>query len=776
MTGESVTMRDRQRTPIPFSGYVRAFAVAGVVAGVAVAAFEAFDRVVVLRHQLGGGGRAVDFAVLCALTAPFVMAVAAVGGLVIGSIAACFRSLRRTFTGEAAAPTRRASLLAGAATAVAIVVVAAVAGAPFWSVVAERFAYYAHLRKQLDWIVLAQILPFLLAIPLALSVPTVDRLLTGRVRRWWRVAACAGLLLVAFVAYWIDSRALVDLSDDSMHFGLGLAAIGSATAASLVLIAPVWRNRSVAIAAVVCGALALACAAVGATRLGADPVVQALFWTRGVLAVRPALLIQRLADRDGDGFPARFGGGDPDDGDPARNILAREIPGDGIDQNGIGGDPADWHEPDPTDAATFGAVAPPPGPGRRNVLFIAIDTLRADHLSCYGYRRPTSPNIDSFAAGGALFETAESQGTSTGHSFASMMTGAYGDDILDPAQPRLGAVLSAHGYEAIPTNPSTFHNFINRDQYWLYYRDIMTSGFSPYGGKPGRERKANDIVDDTIAYLTNAPKDKPLFTWVLLRDPHASYIRHPEFDFGRRVIDRYDSEIAFTDYHLGRLFDYLKASGTLDDTLVIITSDHGESFGEHGDYAHHRRPYRTLANVPLIVRWPGSPAVRVPSAAGPLDIAITICNWTGIEDPAVLSRLDGLDLRWQAEQPPGSLASRAIVTETPRNCPEPNFLAWSITQGNSRLIYDAIGSRVELFDVASDPLEQRNLAADRPDEAARLTALLGRWLDRMSMRSNYSGWAQMQPSMWSPAPRFPALPPRDGDTRDADDDGGDGLE
>jgi arylsulfatase A-like enzyme len=327
------------------------------------------------------------------------------------------------------------------------------------------------------------------------------------------------------------------------------------------------------------------------------------------------------------------------------------------------------------------------------------------------------------------------QGTSTGHSFASMFTGAYGDRIFDPEQPRLGALLAKAGYVTAWLNSAPYRRFINRDQYWLYYRDIMGDGFAPVDNAAHHSRQAAELVDDTIAYLESAPKDRPLFTWVHFRDPHALYLRHEGFDFGSRAIDRYDSEIAYTDANLGRLFAYLERSGALEDTLVVLISDHGESFGEHGDYTHHRRPYWTLANVPLVVGWPGSAGVRVASAAGPLDIAPTIANWAGVADPGVF---DGIDLRWQAAAPPGALASRAVVTETPRNCAEASFLAWSVTEGRMHLVYDAYGPRVELFDLGDDPLEQRNLATERPEETARLKAVLGRWLDRMSNRPGFT--------------------------------------
>jgi arylsulfatase A-like enzyme len=749
--------------PLGLRAYVVAFTAAGAMAGLALGALEAVERSYAVRRSLRGAAEHLDFALHFALDVPAAVLVSLVAGLVIGTAAISIRRLRARLAGGGNAVRPYHTAAAAALVAVTGAVLGALLAFPLWGVILERFAYYMNLPKANQWEAMAPFLILMPLLPLGVAVLAVDRLLAGRAGRISRGVAFVLLALLGAVAYRGDSAAVIGLSDDSVHLALGIVTAGSAIGCALIAWTALRRSRAVAVALVAAVALSTVAAAAAVRRINADPVVGALFWTRGVLATRPALVVARATDGDGDGFVRAAWGGDPDDRDAASTPLAAEVPGDGVDQNGLGGDPADYAAPDPSDPAAFAHEAPPPGPGRRNVLFITIDTLRADHMSCYGYRRPTTPNIDRFAAGGALFERSVAQSTSTGHSFASMLTGAYADRIFDPAQPRLGALLAERGYQSAWLNAAPHKKFINRDQYWLHYRDIMGTGFTPVDGADARSRQAERLVDDTIAYLDGAPEDRPLFTWVHFRDPHSLYIRHPEFDYGKRAVDRYDSEIAYTDHHLGRLFEYLERSGALADTLVVISSDHGESFGEHGDYTHHRRPYWTLASVPLIARWPGSTGVRVASAAGAVDIAPTIANWAGVAGAAAL--FDGVDMRWQAAQPAGALAARTVVTETPRNTPEASFLAWSITEGDLHLVYDAYGPRVELFDLAADPLEQRNLATDRPDETARLLALLGRWLDRMSTRPGYSGWAQFQPSMWAAAPRFPPLPPRLGEQR-----------
>lgn len=766
-----------------FAEYLAGFGFAGAMAGVALTALELVDRLFVLRHFLRGVGENVDFALLTAMTAPGIFLVSIVAGALLWLVDFAIRKIpvfRQTSNGA-----RVSAAFAAKALIVAIaLVIVVVIGLPYIRQAMMRVAYHLQLQRGADLETFAFFVPFVLALPLLASALAVRFLLARQVSRAIRIALGVALVLFCVGGYWVDSRWLVGLADDTLHLGAGLCAAGASIGCGLLvwiwlLDLPMATRRRIGAGCAAALILLSVGAVIGAARLGRDHVASALLFTRGVYAQRVATALEGLADWDGDDFSHAFDGGDPNDADAQINPLAREIPGDHIDQNGLGGDwTPEVERVDPSSPLFFagGYMSPAPGPGPRNVLFVSIDALRADHLSCYGYRRPTSPHLDAFAARSAFFERTISQATSTGHSFASMMTGAYGDDVFDPEQPRLGALLGAHGYRTAFLNSAPFHRFINRDDYWLYYRDIMSDGFTPVDNEDHSFRAADRLTDDAIAYLKSVPADQPHFTWVHYRDPHAGYVRHKEFDYGSRPVDRYDSEIAFTDFHLGRLLEYLDASGALQNTLVIITADHGESFGEHGDYTHHRRPYATLSHIPLIVWWPGVSPTTVSTPTAGVDFAPTIVNWTGLTEAdrqRALARFDGLDLRWQAAQPSSVLSDRAVVGETPRNCNEASFFAWAIVQRDHYLIYDIVGPRVELFDIETDPLQRRNLADEDPESRQRLLSLLGHWLDRLSVRPGFSGWAQMQPSFLSPAPEFPP-PPQHEDRRrgrQRDDDG-----
>jgi arylsulfatase A-like enzyme len=722
---------------------------AGLLAGVLLSLLEAIERGVTLRHSLGGFAERLDLAVHSALIAPATALLSLV--LATAGLAAMRLSMatRRSFRGEGS---RLTGVVAIAALVIPLVMLAAT---PLARGAVQRLAYLLQLDKAGEHAVLYYLLPLAFVVPMVLAAPAAANLLQGRLTGRWGAFIVGGFVVLAITSYYVDSRWLVGLTDTTAHQTLSLATMTAAVVACFV---PATRLASSArvrlLLTTACLVFLVAGSSLALLRLNQNPRVSALFWTRGVISQRAATIAEWVLDGDGDNFAALLGGGDGDDHEVTVHPLARDIPGDGVDQNGLGGDAS--AALDVTTPAYFAAGQPAPGVGRRNVILITIDTLRADHLSGYGYHRPTTPEIDAFAGGGVTFLNAEAQATSTGHSFASMMTGAYGDRVFASDQPRLGALLAASGYATPFTNSAPSRRFINRDDTWLYYRELMSTGFQPRDADEPHFRRAAELVDDTIGVLKSLPTGQPLFLWFHLRDPHAGYTRHPDFDFGARAIDRYDSEIAYTDHHLGRFFRYLQEHGWLEDSLVIITSDHGESFGEHGDYSHHRRPYRSLAHVPLIVRWPGAPSLRLEHAAGTLDIAPTVANWAGLGGAA--ARFDGIDLRWQAGCTEGELADRAVVCETPRNCNEASFLAWSLRQGRYRLVYDVMGPRTELFDVAADPRESRNLAAELPDVTAHMLEVLGHYLDRMSNREGFTGWAQMLPSMWCPAPRFAELP------------------
>lgn len=284
-----------------------------------------------------------------------------------------------------------------------------------------------------------------------------------------------------------------------------------------------------------------------------------------------------------------------------------------------------------------------PTPPRSNLILVSVDTLRPDHLGAYGYDRPTSPELDAFAAAGAVFEQAVSTALWTLPSHASMLTGRYPANHglrglgsrPEDGVPTLAEALRAAGYRTVA--------FVNSTYFAERYG--MRRGFDAFEYvKEDKSQVRPSLVTLNAANWLAAVDDEPFFLFLHVYDVHSDYRALPRFsrmflrpyegrfdgsteqlidvqDEGarigpadiRRLIDLYDAGIRQTDMVLGQLFDLLDELELADHTLVIVTSDHGEEFFERGSVLHGSGMYDELFRVPLLVRGPGvPPGVRVP--------------------------------------------------------------------------------------------------------------------------------------------------------------------
>ncbi len=386
-------------------------------------------------------------------------------------------------------------------------------------------------------------------------------------------------------------------------------------------------------------------------------------------------------------------------------------------------------------------------PTRPDLVLVSVDTLRADHLSSYGYGRPTSPFIDSLAASGVRFTSARSPAPWTLPSHTTMLTGqlptthrVIEDDLrLDPGTPVLPELLRAAGYAT--------GGFVAT----LYVSRVFgfERGFDRFEDFGLHDEKANlrgevvasDVIDQALGWLGELPAGKPAFLFVHVYDVHYTYDPPAPYDtlFDRAPLAsdpryrnykfyqgkppsadqlahqtaQYDEAIRYVDDQLKRLHDALEAAGRA--SRFVITADHGEELGERGSWGHAHTLYAEQLHVPLIVSGQGlSPGQVVNSVVGLQDVAPTLAGFAGVTGLMA----DGLDLgRALAGE---ALPDRAMVAETSRFDSD----RIGLYQGGLRLEWDLVSGRRELFDVGADPAETLDLSAQRPEDVSRLSAAL----------------------------------------------------
>ncbi len=351
-------------------------------------------------------------------------------------------------------------------------------------------------------------------------------------------------------------------------------------------------------------------------------------------------VLRKVLDRDRDGYSGVLGGGDCDDGDPSIHPNAPEIPDDGIDQNCTGGDPSSTAPPH--DAAF--APVPASVPRDFNVLMITIDTARADHFGMYGYPRPTSPRLDELAKDGTVFENGWAHAPSTRYSIPAILTGRLPLDVyydyssggwpgIAPRATTIAESLQPLGFvTGAITNYWYFDRSRRMDQGFVEYDNTNASrhsSVSKAGPEQTRGSSSQQQTDKAIDFVARHQQDRWML-WVHYYDPHYAYEPHPETPlFGTDRVALYDGEIRFTDQHIGRLLDDLRAKGLYDKTVVVVTGDHGEGFGEHDIELHGYHLYAAQTKVPLVFRVPGLAPRRSVLPAGHVDILPTLVNLAG---------------------------------------------------------------------------------------------------------------------------------------------------
>lgn len=428
--------------------------------------------------------------------------------------------------------------------------------------------------------------------------------------------------------------------------------------------------------------------------------------------------------------------------------------------------------------------------GTPNVLLVSIDTLRPDHLGCYGYWRDTSPALDRLAEEGVRFTTVASASSWTLPAHASLVTGLYpathgAFKMARPISPGVETLAQRLRRSGMTTcGVVSFH--------LLSSGYGFARGFTSYhelhkeAGGGLRTVRAEEVANRAIHWI-GGNRSKPFFLFLHFFDPHWDYDPPPPYDriynpeyrgeitgaYGslmeyikyrpeprgkggvgqalpaepgqerevaiapddlEQVLALYDGEIRYTDHHLGRVIDALRLFGLLEKTLVVVTSDHGEEFMEHGSLEGHAwTMYEEVIRVPLVMRFPdglGDGRV-VDHQVRNIDIMPTILDWLQLQGPAALEGTSLLPaIRETCSIDGGCTMTHAVAFGETRRF---KLTRASARSGSGRkVIFTNGGASVEYFDLNRDPGEQSNLrdaGSEAPDqEFARLEAALGRWL------------------------------------------------
>jgi len=396
--------------------------------------------------------------------------------------------------------------------------------------------------------------------------------------------------------------------------------------------------------------------------------------------------------------------------------------------------------------------AAPQAVSRPNLLLVTIDTLRPDHLRCYGYHEIETPNIDSLAAAGIRFEQAYTPIPITLPSHTVMLTGTYpmmsgmhdfSGNNLNPEQATLATVLRARGYDtgAVIAAAVLDRRFGLNHGFDFYYDHFNFSRLAE-ANLDFMERPANDVIDQAVKWL-GKPRKRPFFLWVHLYDPHHPY--HPPAPFNQTYkANLYDGEIAFTDAQLGRLLGYLKQHGTYDRTVIAVSGDHGEGLGEHGEKTHGFFIYNSTLHVPLIIK--PSVSVKFTNRLVKKDVSLVDLMPTllGILSAPVPPKVQGKNLAGMvlrgADMEPSPLYSETYLPRIHFN--------WSELRGLSAGNYHFIDApKPELFDRSKDPGETHNLYADKDAVGSEMRSQLTGTVRRFTTEHEMAQKSTLDPQL-----------------------------
>ena len=360
-----------------------------------------------------------------------------------------------------------------------------------------------------------------------------------------------------------------------------------------------------------------------------------------------------------------------------------------------------------------------------NLVVVTIDTLRPDHLHCYGYSKIETPNLDAIARDGVLFENAVTETPLTPPSHASIFTGLNppahhvrdtGGFVLQPSTATLATILQQQGRDtAAFISSAVLKKLFGFNRGFAVYDDQMPKPGKGHEFDEDAERRAGETVDHAVRWL-EAQSGKPFFLWVHIYDPHAPY--QPPSPFREKYKDRlYDGEIAYADHELGRLFDAVRKKSP-GKTLIAVLSDHGESLGEHGEYTHGVFLYDATLRIAFLLSGPGVPAgARIQPQARAIDFLPTILALMGGQAPAAVQ---GVNLA------PYFAGKESLATVSYAETLYPKInMGWAELRALRTNQWKYVRApKPELYDLSQDPGETHNVIQDHAAEVRKFEVKL----------------------------------------------------
>jgi choline-sulfatase len=395
--------------------------------------------------------------------------------------------------------------------------------------------------------------------------------------------------------------------------------------------------------------------------------------------------------------------------------------------------------PDTPAAPAPPAVAPPSkpqaGPPKGlNVLLVTVDSLRAD-MPWAGYPRPVAPRMTAFAETAVTYSRFYSISSYTAMSLGGMLAGRYPSE-LD---------RSGHYFTGYPDSVRFFPEMLHeagvrtvsaQAHFYFDKRAGFRQAFDVYEIVPGLDddhQTDNNVTSpQQLGLALQILSDQAnvagrFFAWFHFLDPHDKYQAHAGIEYGHTIRDLYDAEVTFTDQHIGKLLDFVAAQPWGERTAVVISADHGEAFGEHGQFRHGFELWDVLTHVPMMIRAPGIVPRRIDAPRSAIDIAPTMLDLFGVEkDPAMEGRSLVPEL-YGADGP-----DRDVILDLPRTSDSDRRRA--LIRGDHKLVALGDDDAFQLYDLAADPREDRDV----------------KWKARATyeeMKAAYEDWSRRIPSL-----------------------------